>query len=172
VTNIWPQEFIWDADAMVMVPRSKAMACRTYVDGEAYRLDVVEERSINSHNHEFAWLHEAWKNLPETLADQYPTSEHLRKRALIDSGFYNETIIDCGTNAAALRVASHLRSRDGFALVIVRGAFVIERTAKSQSRRSMGKEEFQRSKTALMDTVAALIGTTPETLAANSGKAA
>ena len=141
-----------------MVPRNRNLADRSYTDTEEYRLDIVEERSSNTHAHEFAWLHEAWKTLPENIADSYPSPEHLRKRALIDCGYFHETVIDCGTNAAALRVASHLRAKDDFALVIVRGGFVIERIAKSQSRRAMKKQEFQESKTAIMDLIASLIG--------------
>lgn len=103
-------------------------------------------------------------NLPEALADLYPTQEHLRKRALIEAGFYDETIIDAGTNAAALRVASAIRAREEFSLVIVRGPAVVIRVAKSQSRRSMKKQEFQASKTAIMEVIANMIGTTAANL--------
>lgn len=139
-------------------------ADRTYVIGQEYTLDIWEPRSTASHNHEFAWLAEAWRNLPENLADLYPTPEHLRKRALIEAGYYDETIVDAGTNAAALRMATFMRAKDDFALVIVRGAFAIERVAKSQSRRAMDRKTFQESKTAIMEIVAALIGVAPEDL--------
>lgn len=159
-----PQYFVWDAERSVMVPRNRKFADRAYTDTEEYRLEVSEERSTNTHNHEFAWLHDAWQSLPEALSDSYPTPDHLRKRALIDCGYFHETAIDCGTNAAALRVASHLRAKDDFALVIIRGAFVIERIAKSQSRRAMKKKEFQESKTAIMDLIAGMIGVTAQEL--------
>jgi hypothetical protein len=157
-----PQGFTWDGDAMI--PRSPRLADKAYAVGEVYLLVAHEERSSATHNHEFAWLKDAWLNLPEALADQFPTTEHLRKRALIDAGFYDETIIDAGTNAAALRVASAFRSREEFSLVIVRGPAVVIRTAKSQSRRSMKKHEFQASKTAILEIVSAMIGVKPETL--------
>lgn len=143
-----------------------------YVVGQVYLMSEEQRRSIASHNHEFAWLHEAWMNLPEALAQSYPTAEHLRKRGLIEAGYYNEQIVNVGTNAAALRVASAFRSRDDFLLVIVRGAFVVIREAKSQSRRAMPGGEFQASKTALMETVAAMIGVDPLTLMREAGKAA
>lgn len=123
-----------------------------------------QPRSHQSHAHEFAWLTEAWRNLPERLANTYPTAEHLRKRALIEAGWYDEEIIDVGTNAGALRVAAHLRKHDDFALVIVRGGYVVVRTAKSQSRRAMDRKTFQASKTALMELVAAMIGVSPAAL--------
>ena len=151
-----PLPFIWDGTAMV--PRSPRAADRNYVVGEAYVLVPHEERSAATHGHEFAWLRDAWLNLREDLADLYPTVTHLRKRALIEAGYYNEEIVDAGTNAAALRVASSFRRREEFSLVIVRGAFVIIRTAKSQSRRSMDKKEFQASKTAIMEVIEAMTG--------------
>lgn len=157
-----PQPFRWTGSAME--PLRPRAADRTYVIGQEYTLDIWEPRSTASHNHEFAWLAEAWRNLPENLADLYPTPEHLRKRALIEAGYYDETIVDAGTNAAALRMATFMRAKDDFALVIVRGAFAIERVAKSQSRRAMDRKTFQESKTAIMEIVAALIGVAPEDL--------
>ena len=44
------------------------------------------------------------------------------------------------------------------------GAVVI-RTARSQSRRSMDKKDFQASKSAVLDIVAGMIGVAPEDLA-------
>jgi hypothetical protein len=154
-----PQAFFWDGETMK--PRSPRLADKAYCVGEVYWLVPHEERSTATHNHEFAWLKDAWLNLPEEIADQCPTQEHLRKRALIDAGFYNETITDAGSNAAALRVASTMRAMDEFALVIVRGPLVVYRKAKSQSRRAMNKQEFQDSKTAIIETISAMIGVTP-----------
>jgi hypothetical protein len=126
---------------------------------------IEQERSEQSHRHEFAWLREAWQNLPEYLADLYPTPDHLRKRALIEAGFYDETMVDAGTNAAALRVARELiRPMDEFAHVVVRGPLIVMRRAKSQSRRAMNKAEFQASKTAIMQVIADMLGTTVDHL--------
>lgn len=159
-----PLIYVWSGTAMEPLPRFAKICDREFVIGQTYSLDVVEERSAKSHNHEFAWLHEAWMNLPEGLAELYATSEHLRKRALIDSGFYDETLIDAGSGAAALRVASLLRGDDEFCLVIVRGPIVCRRKAKSQSRRAMGNADFQPSKRAIMEVVASMIGVTPDAL--------
>lgn len=142
------------------------------VVGEVYRMERREERSDATHKHEFAWLKDAWLNLPENIAHLYPSPTHLRKRALIDAGYYDEQAIDAGSNAAALRVAAAFRSREEFSLVIVKGPFVLIRTAKSQSRRAMNREEFQKSKEALMDVVAGLIGVPPDRLAQEAGRAA
>lgn len=167
-----PLPFEWNGEAMVPLPRVARMADKEYVIGEMYRLAIYEERSPSTHNHEFAWLKEAWQNLPEGIADLYPSPEHLRKRALIEAGFYDEEIVDASTNAAALRVAGFVRKRDEFSLVIVRGPLVIVRTAKSQSRRAMDKKDFQASKAALMEVVAQMIGVSPSSLTREAGRAA
>lgn len=88
----------------------------------------------------------------------------LRKRALIETGFYDQTVIDAGTNAAALRVAQYARGEDEYAVVSVRGPLVVVRKAKSQSRRAMDKAEWQASKTAVLEHVAALLDVDPATL--------
>lgn len=136
-----------------------------FVVGEVYHLEAHEDRSAKSHSHQFAWLHNAWRNLPERYADNFPTAEHLRKRALIEAGYYDEEIIDAGSNAAALRVASYVRKHQDFALVIVRKGIVFVRSAKSQSRRAMNKAEFQASKSAILDIIAGMLGLTPGQLA-------
>lgn len=134
------------------------------VENGIYRIEVFEDRSEISHRHEFAWLKTAWLNLPETISDRFPSPEHLRKRALIDAGFYNEMAIDAGSNAAAIRVAAGFRSHDEFVVAVVRGPLVLVRTAKSQSRRAMDRDEFQASKSAIMEVIASLIGVAPEEL--------
>lgn len=146
-----------DWDGEVFRPIHPRRADNYLTVGERYSLVQYEDRSAATHNHQFAWLYDAWMNLPEDIADQYPTPEHLRKRALIDAGFYDETIIDAGTNAAAIRVAAAVQAIDTFALVFVRKCFVIRRTAKSQSRRAMKKDEFQASKTAIMEVIDELV---------------
>lgn len=147
------------------------LAKEHFTEGEVHQIEVREERSTASHRHLFAAVREAWKTLPENIADQYPSPEHLRKRALVQAGFYDETITDAGSNAAALRVASAFRFIDDFAVVFVRGHLVIRRTAKSQSTRAMPKGEFQKSKDAVLEIVAGLIGATPGTLT-QAGEAA
>lgn len=154
----------WDGDAMVPLPGFRKIADRSFVVGQKYRLEEVQERSTATHNHEFAWLKEAWMSLPEAVAGDYPSPEHLRKRALIEAGFYNEEIVDAGTNAAALRVASAFRHREEFSVVIVRGPLVCIRSPKSQSRRTMDKSTFQESKSKIMEVIADLIGVPPERL--------
>lgn len=154
-----PLTYVWSNGALYPLRRFTAEAARRFTAGAVYMMEEVQGRSRISHDHEFAWLNDAWLSLPESLADQYPTAEHLRKRALVAAGYYHETIVDAGTNAAALRVAAYMRNKDEFAVVVVRGPLAVERTPKSQSLRAMGKADFQASKTAIMEVVAELLGT-------------
>lgn len=159
-----PMPYRWTGDAWVIHPRFQKQADAAFTIGETRIMVEVEERSEASHRHEFAWLREAWLSLPEDLAEQFATADHLRKRALIATGFYHETVIDCGTTAAALRVASYARGEDEFAHVVTRGPLVVVRKAKSQKRRIMGAADFQASKTAILEWVANLLNVEPATL--------
>lgn len=167
-----PILFQWSGEAMVPHPRFRRECDASFVVGENYRLVEWNERSTASHNHEFAFVAEAWNQLPEHLASEFPSPEHLRKRALIDAGYYNQQEVDAGSNAAAIRVARFIAAMEEYSVVVVRGPIVVVRQPKSQSRRAMGKEEFQQSKQAVLETVANMIGVQPETLTKNVGRAA
>lgn len=163
-TEATPQNFHWDAAASVMVPDAPKRADRQYVDGEHYRLGVIEERSTASHNHYFSAVHEAWSNLPEDQALRFPTPEHLRKWGLIQSGYYTVSDFACATPAEAIRLAAFIRSHDPYIVTVVDGATVNRLEARSQSRKAMSKEEFQRSKEAVLEVLATLIGTSKDAL--------
>lgn len=147
-----PIIFTWTDDG-VMKPLARfGRQCdKQFVIGQNYRLIESEERSMASHNHFFAAVNDAWQNLPEEIAEQYPSAEHLRKRALIKAGFRIEKQIAASSHDDALRIAAFIGGIDEFAVVVVRDDVVKHFTAKSQSVRSMGKEEFQKSKQAVLD---------------------
>ena len=157
-----PVAFRWNGETMV--PVHPKVADRVFTVGECYTLVKHEDRSHASHGHQFAYLADAWRSLPETLADSIPTPEHLRKRALIETGHYEETMVDAGSQAAALRVAAMMRGIDDLAMVVTRGSLVVRRTAKSQSRRAMDKATFQRSKDDVLGWIANVLGVDPGTL--------
>lgn len=169
-----PLPFVWTDDG-AFKPRSEYFAKKCderFAIGANYLLVEHQERSSASHAQQFAWINEAWQQLPEKLADLYPTPDHLRKRALIEAGYYDEEIIDCGTSAAALRVAAYARKHDDTAVVIPRGVIVLVRTAKSQSYRAMDRKTFQASKSAILEIIAAMIDVPAETLAQHAGQSA
>ena len=150
-----------------MVPLRPQAAAKAFVKDCRYWLDEVSERSWISHQQQFAWVNEAWANLPEALVDKFPTPTHLRKAALIATGWHRETIIDAGNAKAALRVAAYARNEDEFAHVTTRGQTVIVRKARSQRMHGldrMDKAEFQASKDDILGWISNLIGVAPERL--------
>ena len=145
---------------------------RYYDADSVYRLEPREERSSNSHRHYFSCINEAWSNLPETLAERFPTAEHLRKYTLIKAGYFDARTIVAASTAEAQRIAAFVRPLDEFAVVTAREATVAVYTARSQSVRAMGAKEFAASKNAVLDELASMIGTDSKTLAQNAGRAA
>lgn len=159
----------WNGEAMVPATSYWQRQCdEQFVVGMRYRMVQEAERSTVSHNHEFAWLQEAWNNLPDELYAQYPNSEVLRKHGLIAKGFCTMVQHVCPTKAEADRLAAILKPYDQYAIVVARGNVVTVYTAVSQSRRSMGAKQFQQSKSALMEFVGDLLGVDPETVGKQS----
>ena len=147
-----------------MLPLAPTMAFARFVPGNIYRLIEHEDRSQRSHAHYFASVHDAWQNLPERYADRFPTAEHLRKWALIQSGFHDQRSIVAASKAEALRIAAFFKPLDEHAVIVAREATVVVCTAKSQSSRAMGRDEFQKSKTAVLDMLSEMIGVAPGAL--------
>src|SRR3990167_6672020 len=113
-----PLLWVWDGEALWPRPAFRKEAERQFVVGETYRLGELAQRSHETHAHQFAWLNEAWKTLPERLTAEFPTAGHLRKRALIETGHFHETVLDVGTKEAAIQVATTLRAKDEFAWIV------------------------------------------------------
>jgi phage gp36-like protein len=162
----WDGEHFVPANAHWLLTADKHFAV-----GEVYPLEVHEARSDPSHRHLFAVINEAWQNLPEAQARRFASAEHLRKWALIRAGYYDERSIVCADEDEAQRIAAFVRPLDDYAIVVVRGCVVAVYTAKSQSARAMGRQDFQRSKDAVLDIIAGLIGTTTQALT-QAGEAA
>lgn len=160
-----PIAFQWSGEAMEPVPRFRKECDGEFVIGEVYTLVTQESRSSNSHRHYFASINSAWLNLPEDIGLQFATSEHLRKYALIKGGFYDSQSIVCASKAEAVKVASFVRPCDEFSVVTVSEATVTRYTAQSQSMKAMGKEKFQKSKDAVLEIIAAIVGVTVKELA-------
>jgi len=157
--------FVWNGEAMI--PARPKAADKAFVIGRRYWLEEVSDRSWISHRHEFAWIAEAWNNLPAAVAETFPSPEHLRKGALIATGWFREMVIEAGSAAAALRVAAYAKGRDEFAHVVTRGPTVVVRWARSQRMHGldkMDKAEFQQSKDDILGWISNLIGVSPEQL--------
>lgn len=156
-----PVQFQWDGEAMVPAsPRWAREADRQFVIGERYMLTEYHDRSMATHNHEFASIADMWASLPERYADEpwAQSAEHLRKYALIKCRYCNTQTYSCGSHAEAERWAQNLRPLDEYSIVTVEGTTVYRFTAQSQSKRAMGAKLFQESKSAILDYIEDLIG--------------
>jgi hypothetical protein len=157
--------FRWANGGFFPADRFIEPARQTYVEGAVYWLGVEPERTDKTHNHEFAWLTEAWKTLPDHIAADYPNAEVLRKRALIATGWCNVKDYPCASKAEAERLRRTLEAElDAYAAVIVRDDVVRVCRAKSQARNRMKAAEFQQSKTDILRWVSDLLGVAPEAL--------
>lgn len=138
--------------------------------GELVTVIIERGRSLNSHRHQFAFVREAWQNLPEHLqsAPWAETPETMRKHALIATGFHQSYTLDCGANATAQRIKAQLvraeARAEGYAIGQVRGPILTIWTPESQSMRSMGGKRFQESKEKILDWMAEQIGVTASAL--------
>jgi len=165
-----PLAFVWTGEAMV--PTHPSIAGKHFALDEIYRLVEHNDRSQKSHSHYFAALHEGWQNLPEHIAERFPTDEHLRKYALIKAGYHDSQSITCASKAEAVRVAAFIRPADEFSVVTVTEATVTRYAAKSQKLRAMGRDVFQKSKSDVLDVIAALVGVKSDQLKREATRAA
>ncbi|AZO77521.1 MULTISPECIES: hypothetical protein [unclassified Bosea (in: a-proteobacteria)] len=149
--------FKWNGEAMHPLPGFAKRCDAAFVIGEVYNLEAIEQRSAKSHAHYFASVNAAWQTLPENLAEQFPTSEHLRKWCLIRAGYAEQRQIVVSSKAEALRLAAFIKPMDGYAVVSVRECVVIVWTAESQSLKAMGKQRFQDSKTAVLELLSVIL---------------
>jgi hypothetical protein len=158
-----PMWFQWDGEAMI--PRSRRAADERFVIGEFYRLGEIEEASEVSRSHQFVWLKEAWANLPDHLVAAYPSPEHLRKAALINTGWCTTTDYVCTSHAEAQRWATNLRREvSPYDVVEVSAGVVRVHRARSQKKGAMDRKDFQDSKNAILEWVAKLLEVDPAAL--------
>ena len=174
--RIAPQVFKWTGEAMV--PLSMTKAKNQFQEGGRYRLAPISEVSQQSRSFFFACLTEAFKNLPEPLAERFTTIDALRKFALIQTGFHEpvqpafyETPADAQQAAHQIQLAIS-KTRDPSSIVVQRDVTVTVLTARSQSGASMTKKEFEASKQSVLEFVSQMIGTTQKQLELNAGRSA
>ena len=127
--------------------------------GEVHGWQMAEHRSKASHDHFFACVNEAWKNLSEDMADDFPSQESLRKWSLIKAGFCSETRIVCANNSEAMTLATKAKSLDKYSIVAIDGKTVTIWTADSQRRDAMSRQAFQEAKERALHIISNLIGT-------------
>lgn len=158
--------YIWEGDCFRPLKHCQKECDRRFVVGQRYRLDEIQERDMVKHARQFAFIADAWENLPERFAAEpwAQSPEHLRRFALIKTGCANTETFVCNSRAEAMRWAAQLRSDNEYAIVSVQGTTIHRFTAMSQSLRAMGAAQFYESRKKVMAFVAELIGTNAETL--------
>ncbi len=139
---------VYDGEAFYPQGPSVKAADEAFGAGEVLSLCQYDMRTKKSHDHFFASIQDMWETLPESLSDMpYAKSpEALRKHALIATGYCESRVVDCGSAAAAERVAAFAQDDPDYVVVKVQGATVIKYRAHSQKMRAMGKAVFQKSK--------------------------
>ncbi len=159
-----PFEAVWTGAAFEPLRRFHNEIAAAYGVGEVVPLAPHMARSMRSHGHYFVMVEEVFDNLPEAYAGRWPTSEHLRKWALIKAGICDQRSIVTASKAEAQRLAAFMRPLDEYAVVDASEAVVTVYTAKSQSMKAMGKDAFQASKDSVLAILAGLLDVAPETL--------
>jgi len=145
------------------VPLRPELCERQFYPDQRVLLEAHHERSYQRHKAYFASLADAWQSL---ASDRWPTPEHLRKFALIRTGWRDERIFPCDSPEQAERMAVWLKPFDQFAVIATEGTLVRAWTARSQSYKAMGRDEFNRSMDDVLDYVAGLLGIPKDVLAA------
>lgn len=138
--------------------RHRGRSDKELVIGETLTWEIVHQRSSATHRHLFACIKNAWDSLPEALAAEFPSPEHLRKWALIQIGHCTMTRLAFANNGEAMKAATLMRDIDGYAEIGVAGTAVVMRRAKSIAVRAVSRNEFGEIKDKLLTTLSQLIG--------------
>ena len=147
----------WDGVCLTPTPQALRSCQERFSPGTVYAVEAIDERSHAAHARFFARINELWQNLPEIMQHDYPSSEHLRKRALIETGYATEQVHTCQTKAEAQRFAKLIRTREEFSIVIVSGDVIRIFAPMSQSFAEMGSKKFYQSAEAVEGWILALI---------------
>lgn len=167
--------FVWSGREMVPLDRFRMLANRQFRPGREYALIPHRGRSEKAHGLYFKCIQTCWENLPDQWRrsrdnnhERFPTSEHLRKWALIQEGYADEHTLACESEEKAREVATLARSLDGYAVIRVSGDIVIVWTAQSQDHHHMGHDDFQRSMDKVLGRLSSMLGISIDELTDNA----
>lgn len=169
--------------AMVPSSRYSRVASKQFTLDAEYPLEIVQYRSMASHNQYFAAVSDAFDNLPEKLAPSFPSDTHLRKWALIQCGHFKQKETEWDTRHDAMRHATYVRTKEVYSRINVEkvprviedGAerwVVIVREPLSQDFASMSKAEFEQSKRDVLELLESIINVPKGALMKNAGRSA
>lgn len=173
--KIEPVAFIWNSREMVPLDRFRALANRQFRAGQEYALVPHQGRSEKAHGLYFKCVEVAWQNLPEqwqrrpdSNRERFPTSNALRKWALVQEGFADEHVTVCDTNEVAMQVAALARTLDEFSIIRVSDNIVTVWVAQSQDHHAMGHEAFQASMAKVLSRLSDMLGIATDDLVENA----
>ena len=166
---IWEPSFTYaENGAFVLVSEREAAKVAEFFAGKSepplaiLQLDVT--RSDKDHGHYFACIQAAYDSLPEDMGGDFKSAEHLRKWALVKAGYCTTAVTVCKSKAEAHRMAAFAGQLDGFCVATIDGRVVTVSRAQSQSYDDMSKSTFKASKTAVLEVLSLLLGTSVEEL--------
>ncbi len=128
-----------------------------------------------SHRQFFAAVNDGFRNLPENVAARFPSSEHMRKWLLIETGWHEEKEFECASAKHAKALCTFIRTEDEYVRISNpknHPTTVIIRKARSQSLAAMGKQDFENSKRDVLDLLESMVDVPKGTLMREAGNAA
>jgi hypothetical protein len=171
--TIRPVLAVWnEADlAFKVEPRFAKLARAQFRDGDSYPLEIVEHRSSKEHSHMFAAIKDAFDHIQDAdTLEVLSTPNKLRQWCLINSGWCDVTVFGPVSKQSAIKSAQmaaiNFRKNDDYVEITIRkaeddagkvGWLVVIKTAKSQSRTSMKKDDFRASKKDILEVLAGTI---------------
>jgi len=132
--------------------------CGAVVGADIFAADAARRRY-------FAIIREAWNNLREPWAAQFPSPEHLRKYCLIKAGWCDTTMVAVGSKSGAIAVAAMVHRLDDHAIAVPEGTVVTVYKARSQTRRAQRKAQFMETAQAVYRILEEMLGVSTEDLA-------
>jgi hypothetical protein len=90
----------------------------------------------------FAIMEDCYQNLPDHWRPLIASKEHLRKYVLCQVGHCDTVATDCGSEAAAERVAALAKNIDTFVVTKINGQILLTMTARSLRKRVCPKALF------------------------------
>ena len=135
----------WDGEAFRPLARYARQCDAKFVVGVRYVVEAELPRNMQAHKAYFSGLKEIWDSLPDGVAEQFPSSDHMRKHALCRTGYCGETKSVFTSHRDALLAAAFAIANKQFAIVDVEKNVVLCWVPESQSVAAMGAERFKAS---------------------------
>lgn len=129
--------------------------------GQEITFEELGDRNMNRHRMYFARLKELWLTLPESMAEDFPSPEALRKFALVRTGYCTQKKIVCRSNQDAIETAAFIESLGTYVICEVVMRVLTIWVPQSQAVRNMGKSEFDKSVTDVLDYCERLVRSEP-----------